>query len=83
MEPTIEILLVDGVGRPKIVEHPGLDLLPFMQYARDHVQGQARLARFECSGEVDADLRPIYRLVDSGVPEIRTAYLTLQPIGLP
>lgn len=76
-----EILLVDGVGRPKIIHAESDDYPQIMGHARQHVaSGPDRIAAFVCTGEVDADGRIIYRQEGTHA-QIRTEYLRVSPIS--
>jgi hypothetical protein len=75
-----EIVLVDGVGRPKIIDAGTDDYPQTIGHARAHVRsGPNRIASFECTGEVDQDGRIIYRQAGTRA-RIRTEYLPISTI---
>lgn len=74
-------MLVDGVGRPRLIEIEEGAWPAQLGFAREGVRsGPDRLATFLCTGEIDVDGRMVYRL-EGTKADIRTAYLTLTPIA--
>ena len=82
MTVTQEVVLVDGVGRPKlisVVADP--ELPPVIGFAHQGItRGPDCRVQFVKSEEVDPDGRPIYRMRAVYKPEIRIWYLRLQSI---
>lgn len=86
MTTVIEIILVDGVGRPVIRELPEGELPSTYGLARAHVaSGPDRIVIFVRTDEmaVEQDGRPLYRQRGVYAAAVRWAYLTRTPIEQP
>lgn len=82
MDVSIEVILVDGTGRPKIVPLPDHEPPPFVGYAHEgYNSGPYRAVRFDHMAGVAIDGRAVYRQVNCGEPRIKAEYLKAQPIG--
>ena len=90
MADSIEVVLIDGCGRPKIVPIVGDELPPYVGYAHEGIKsGADRIVRFDHVVDVEVDGRPVYRQVrpqPNGEvvetwPLIRYEYLRLTPIA--
>src|SRR5689334_1328124 len=88
MAGSIEVVLIDGVGRPRIVPIAGDELPPYVGFANEGIKsGPDRVARFDHCVDVEVDGRPVYRQVCVGAngevgtwPLIRYEYLAKTPI---
>jgi hypothetical protein len=81
---TTEVCLVDGVGRPKLIQvvtEPDLPLVIGFAHQGITRGPDCRVQFVRSVEEADPDGRPIYRMRAVYKPEIRYAYLTLQPIA--
>lgn len=82
-----DVLLVDGVGRPKILAIPDALVSPTVikyphpQRAEGEDQVLVKFVRQPI--EHDMDGREIYRQMGTGVPDVRVAYLVRSPITSP
>lgn len=79
------VCLVDGVGRPKLIDIPREPELPLMiQFAHQGITRgpDCRVQFVREVGETDPDGRPVYRMRAVYRPEIRIGYLRLQPIAV-
>jgi hypothetical protein len=84
MVGSIEVVLIDGCGRPRIVPLAGNELPPYVGYANEGIRsGPDRIARFDHCPDLEVDGRPVYRQLrgPSAWPLIRYEYLTKTPIA--
>lgn len=80
-----EVCLVDGVGRPRLLDFSPDDPPEVIEMAHEGIRsGPARKVKFDRQPlEVDPDGRVVYRMRAVYRPDIRVEYLRKQPIEKP
>ena len=83
MAAVVDVTLVDGVGRPKVIKITEQTVMPitipFPHPQRGEREAQVMVKFDRVNGEMDPAGRQVYRMRGSGLPELRGRYLLPWP----
>lgn len=82
MADSIEVVLIDGVGIPRLVPIAGDELPPYVEYAHEgRPSGPNRIVRFDHCPRMEINGLAVYRLLEYGDQPIR--FERMRPVDVP